>query len=362
MVSDDENLPIEPAVARVLFEELAGREATEDELDRLPALRETVRQLTNDPLHFRQLYASIGHMFFYGNLSSRIDVDICPEQHQQLLSRIRASWSALGTATPHWSVMANPRYLPKELTAELEEEFYSTGRLDVDAVKARLGRLGVALSSGCRVLDFGCGLGRLGQHLSADFQSYCGVDVSSPHLDYARGRLTGLGRGNFRLVPIEDFLAWPPSHERFDLVISLLTLQHNPPPLISTLFRRLIASIAPGGAAYVQLPTFLHDYTFDAANYIAHPRPVGEMEMHAFPMHLALATIREEGCEILEVVTDGRVGSMGISSGFVVRRPRVAPPHRLGLASRLRRLLGRSSSSGASDKSAGATRTSEANN
>lgn len=70
-----------------------------------------------------------------------------------------------------------------------------------------------------RVLDVGCGSGRIGEHaLEAGAARYVGVDFSQPMLDLAARRLTPFGdrvklvQGDFVTAPIEG---------RFDVILAL---------------------------------------------------------------------------------------------------------------------------------------------
>lgn len=272
-------------------------------------------------MNYRTLYTQIGHDFFYGDAHNDVQITGDGEQIQYLLRQIGNSWAKMGEQTPHWSVMANPIYLPENLTDYNKEHFYESGALDINATLKRLKRHGFTFSSNSSVLDFGCGVGRLGEHLTKYFSSYVGVDVSAPHLALAEDRLSTLGCVNFKLMPLESVFR-NDNFGRFDLIISLLTLQHNPPPLIYIFLQKLIRSIAPNGYAYLQIPYFLHDYSFDLSSYIASTPPVGTMEMHSLPQRYVFDAVQDAGCRMVEVVTDGRVGDMGLSGGYVIYRPK----------------------------------------
>jgi hypothetical protein len=89
----------------------------------------------------------------------------------------------------------------------------------------------------------------------------------------------------------------------FDLWFSYLVLQHNPPPVMVTILRRMFALLAPGGVALFQVPTYITGYRFDCATYLRSP-PVDPVEGHVLPQQDVLALAREAGCEVLEIRED----------------------------------------------------------
>ena len=54
----------------------------------------------------------------------------------------------------------------------------------------------------------------------------------------------------------------------FDCFISLIVLQHNPPPVIAFLLRTILRKLTPGGLAYFQVPTYQRGAVFKADEYL----------------------------------------------------------------------------------------------
>lgn len=50
--------------------------------------------------------------------------------------------------------------------------------------------------------------------------------------------------------------------EAFDLWSSRVVLQHNPPPIVAAILRKMLWRQNPGGLAIFQLPTYRRDYNF----------------------------------------------------------------------------------------------------
>ena len=237
-----------------------------------------------------------------------------------LLARVQAQWIRLGEQRPHWSVDMRPEYLPDQIEAH-RARFEASGDTDVAAMLTVLGRYGVTPREVPRVCDFGCGVGRMTRPLAAMFPSVIGCDVSQPHLALARAVSGPSAR--FALVTVPEFGMFEP----FDLWFSTLTLQHNPPPVIAMILRRMFALLQPGGVAMFQLPTERVGYRFDPAEYLGAPHTSEVMEIHALPQSVVFALAAEAGCVPLEVREDGLIWppTVCISNRFVFTKGRSAP-------------------------------------
>lgn len=108
----------------------------------------------------------------------------------------------------------------------------------------------VAARESPRVLDVGCGSGRIGEHvLAAGAGDYLGIDFSEPMIDLARDRLARFGE-RVSLVAA-DFLAAGLSGA-YDVVIAVGLFDYLPEPQVFT--RRMFALCAPGGCLVASFP------------------------------------------------------------------------------------------------------------
>lgn len=242
-----------------------------------------------------------------------VDIDASPDTLAALFETARRTWSRLGESEPYWSVMTDPAYRASVLDEGAQAHFFQTGAEDVTAFTAACERNGIVLNRSGRVVDFGCGVGRLGVHLARLFDRYLGVDISPAHLAEARIRLEAVtGRADFRLL--DDFLG---EDESCDCVFSVLVLQHNAPPVMAELLRVLVARLRPGGVGYLQIPHVLHGYAYSAEAHLANPLPVGEMEMHALPQADVFRLLIDGGARPVEALADGRPGPAGLSTTYL---------------------------------------------
>lgn len=242
--------------------------------------------------------------------------DCTPGQLQAMFDRIGTEWRKLGASEPHWSVVINDDFRQENLAANIER-FYQGGQRAVDTCLDFLHRAGIPTSFR-KALDFGCGVGRLTFALAPLADKVVGVDISPAHLRFAAERAAAKDVSNTLFEAIESVDGLD-RYRGFDFVLCLIVLQHNPPPMMAALFAGLLATLAPGGVAVVQMPTFIQGQVFSPADYLASDQP--QMEMHALAQPVIHRLIDEAGCRLLEVREDGAGGHFpGLSHTFCVQR------------------------------------------
>jgi SAM-dependent methyltransferase len=103
-----------------------------------------------------------------------------------------------------------------------------------------------------RVLDVGCGSGRIGEFvLEAGAGHYVGVDFAEPMIDLARSRLSRFGERVELLT--DDFLTVPLDGD-FDVVLAVGLFDYLPNP--EQFLRRMADFTAPGGALVGSFPAW----------------------------------------------------------------------------------------------------------
>lgn len=249
--------------------------------------------------------------------AGEIDVSATPEQFEALLANARATWSKFGEQDPYWSVMTHDAFRGETIAAGAQDAFFATGRGDIANFQSTCARNGIAIDPTGTVLDFGCGVARLGVHLAAIYADYIGVDISQAHLTLAKRHLQQAGLNNHQLITAFEFLSDRPSYDCF---FTLITLQHNPPPIIRALLKALLAGLNRCGIGYFQIPRALFDYSYSAEQHLA-ALDERTMEMHAFPQREVFRLVREAGCELIDCIPDGRAGGAGLSTTYLIRKP-----------------------------------------
>ncbi len=139
-------------------------------------------------------------------------------------------------------------------TNATDESFESSGRADAN----RIGRL---VSGDSVVLNIGCGIGRVEKYLAPNVKELHAVDISGEMIALANRRLAGLPNVRLREVALDEYLS-AYADGLFDLVFSLLVLQHMEREHAYTYLQHAHRVLKPGGLLFVQFPNFLSpEYT-----------------------------------------------------------------------------------------------------
>jgi SAM-dependent methyltransferase len=253
----------------------------------------------------------------YRNRPFRIDVDISPKMLAQMFTRIAAQWTTLGATEPYWSVLTHDRFRMSEIV-RTKQEFDASGAASCELIDLFCQRTEVVPPSGT-CLELGCGVGRVTRFLAKRFDHVIGVDVSRGNLDRARSYLESTGTCNVTLHHLQE-LGELEEFGAIDFFYSIITLQHNPPPVIAYMLRILLAKLRGSGCFLFQVPTYRPEYKFIAQDYLDESDPTGtRFEGHALPMHVVLGIIQESGGRIKEVMPDTWIGRYGSNTFFGTR-------------------------------------------
>ena len=164
------------------------------------------------------------------------------------LEHVRRTYEQLGSEDPFYAVLSRRSARGGGWDAE---DFFRTGRDEIDGVLAYLDEIGRPLSR-ARALDFGCGVGRLTQALGEHFERVVGVDIAESMVRRA-AELNRHGERVRYLVNTTDRLPALESGS-FDFVYSSITLQHIPPDAAREYVGELVRVLAPGGTAVFNVP------------------------------------------------------------------------------------------------------------
>jgi SAM-dependent methyltransferase len=156
------------------------------------------------------------------------------------LATIQAGWDHAARVDPFFNIITIHGLTP--------DEFWARGEREIDAMLERL----QPVSRG-RALDFGCGIGRLTQALARHYERVDGIDISGEMVTLARGFNRRGKRCAFHVNQRDDLAVFEDG--MFDLVYSMIVLQHMPAPLAERYVQEFIRVLAPNGAAVFEIPT-----------------------------------------------------------------------------------------------------------
>src|ERR1041384_981673 len=126
------------------------------------------------------------------------------------------TWRPFGRVDAYYGVLSDEQFRADRLDAKALDEFFQTGE---DHVAWTLDFIRRGIAPGfqpTRVLDFGCGVGRLVLPFARRASEVVGADISPEMLEEARRNTTSFGLTNATFVRVDQDLDAVPG--QFDLV------------------------------------------------------------------------------------------------------------------------------------------------
>jgi len=243
------------------------------------------------------------------------------------LWQTRRHWEKFARTDPLWAVLTAPG---KEGNRWALDEFFATGEHDIAAALAAIRSRYPQLAHG-RALDFGCGVGRLTQALALEFDHVTGVDLAADMLVHARQHNRRGDRVTYVHNPAADLACF--ADGSFDLVLSLITLQHIDPEYSRRYLAEFVRLCAPGGVAYFQVPD--RRLNIRPSRLSLYPPTVMKklrrwlntftavqpaMEMHVLPREEVIALVTAAGGEVLATSASPKTGDDFVSYAYLVRK------------------------------------------
>jgi 2-polyprenyl-3-methyl-5-hydroxy-6-metoxy-1,4-benzoquinol methylase len=264
--------------------------------------------------------ARVKHRHPFTLPSIPVEVKASNEQLAKMFERIHQAWEHLGVTDPYWSVVTQPHYHLDQFE-EHREQFYLSGKYASDIFLAALRRNNINHNELHSCLEVGCGVGRVTSYLAKAFKKVIATDISAAHLNHAKQHFAKENIANVETQHWTDIRALN-DIEPVDTIYSVITLQHNPPPVIAWMLETLLGKLKPNGAASLQIPTYRNGYLFEVDRYLNTPAQ-NSLEMHFLPQHEIFKIIQKAGCICLEVREDGMIGDEDqmLSNTFIIHRP-----------------------------------------
>lgn len=290
-----------------------------------------LKELRNNFLHSDEFYFNhckhFARRLFLEEMYApklNIDVDVDEEKLNLMILHIKKNWTEYGQKEPYWSVLTANDYTLKNIS-ESREQFYNSGKEEVEGVVSILRRNDIDLNNLKSCLEYGCGVGRVTVWLATKFEHVFAFDISRSHLQIAEKYLHEKGLTNVNFLQVES-LTEIQNPIKIDFLYSTLVLQHNPPPLIAYIIKKLLKLIKAKGVAIFQIPNYVKGYKFVASEYLKKIPINCEMEFHVLPQKNLFQIVEESGCSILEVVRHPATDDMNhVSNLFVIQKKTNVP-------------------------------------
>jgi SAM-dependent methyltransferase len=165
------------------------------------------------------------------------------------LSKLQETWDALGQIDPFWAILSRPGKLGNKWDID---EFFRTGEREIDGVMTYVESLGVSIRRR-KVLDFGCGAGRLSLALCRHFDECDGVDIAPSMIELARRFNRFPDRCRFHLNSGSDLRLF--DDRTFDFIYCNIVLQHMEPRYSTAYVAEFLRVLDTNGLAVFQLPS-----------------------------------------------------------------------------------------------------------
>jgi len=244
------------------------------------------------------------------------------------LKELQQNWNRFGKEDPMWAILTDSE---KKGNKWSEEEFFLTGEKHVQKELKHMRRRHPALQLGS-ALDFGCGLGRLTQGLAVHFEQVHGVDIAPSMIDGANQLNKHKEKCTYHLNQKNDLSLF--EDNKFDLVLSLITLQHMQPKYAKNYISEFLRVLKPGGMLLFQIPSVPDERTRKrhspirkikkAAYRLFRPKANKKdavMEMYWISLGEMAPFLESKGGVIDRVLRDQSAGNTWISYAYYVIKP-----------------------------------------
>lgn len=165
------------------------------------------------------------------------------------LRKLQRNWEGLAQTDPLWSICTDPEKRNKRWN---QEEFFATGKREVEKVLEHLRGIGVPLDQAAPALDFGCGVGRLTRALAAYFPECWGVDISPTMIRMAEDFHKDHERCKFCVNQGGDLPMFRDGY--FGFIYASIVFQHIEKKYVENYLLELVRLLKPGGVFIFQIP------------------------------------------------------------------------------------------------------------
>jgi SAM-dependent methyltransferase len=231
-------------------------------------------------------------------------------------------WEKWGKEDPYFGVITNEKFRLKNLTKEAKKDFFESGKHDINRVINTCKRHFNQNYSPKKVLDFGCGAGRLVIPFSQIAEEVVGVDISESMLKETEKNCKEFKITNTSLFKSDDDLSSLEGH--FNLIHSCIVFQHIPVDRGRGIFNNLLSFLEEEGICAIQLTyakTIFSDtygvppktnQSTEKFNYIDIPDKDPEMQMNPYNLNEIFYIIQSIGVSNIYIEFTDHGGELGV--------------------------------------------------
>jgi len=246
-------------------------------------------------------------------------------------------WELWGQLNPYYGVLADDCFKKENLSKDSLKLFFESGENHVKHVLEICKRKLDPQFSPDRIVDFGCGTGRLVIPFAKIGKEVVGVDVSPSMIEEAKKNCKAEGLENVNFLISDDALT--KLKGEFDLIHSTIVMQHIPVERGEKIFFKLFQHIKKNGFGAIQLTYARSKYsnTFGekpkerVQNIVKHqvklflsklgliemPKSVGPgMQMNSYPLNRVLFFLQSQGVKELYTEFTDHGGELGVMLYF----------------------------------------------
>jgi 2-polyprenyl-3-methyl-5-hydroxy-6-metoxy-1,4-benzoquinol methylase len=154
-------------------------------------------------------------------------------------------WNRVAETDPYWGVISAEKFRGSVMAPDALTEFMAGGEAYVNGLFGLIRKPVDPNFAPAKVLDFGCGYGRIAPLIMRTADSYHGVDVIPERIEYAR-RTYGSDKVTFDVVNPET-----PLTGCYDAIVCITVLQHLYLPGACEVLQRLHRLTASNGRVYL---------------------------------------------------------------------------------------------------------------
>jgi ubiquinone/menaquinone biosynthesis C-methylase UbiE len=242
------------------------------------------------------------------------------------LKELQQNWDQFGKEDPYWAIITRAE---KRGNKWEDAEFFLTGENRAAKVAKQLKRFQSNFKFHS-ALDFGCGAGRVTQGLANHFDQVTGIDIAPSMIKLA---LEKNKRDNCQYMLNEKNDLSMFGDEQFDLVFSVITLQHMEPKYAKNYISEFLRVLKPNGILNFQIPSkpdritrinhkMAGKFRSRLQNWlksaIGHEGPF--MEMYWIDIGEVIKFLTSNGGNILKVIKDDAAGKHWDSYTYFVKK------------------------------------------